>query len=175
MVLEPSILHAIFSKRKSDITLCIFICVSDKLSSPSSTDVKHFRRAIVLKNSIMHRIDRKWQHSEDDWYSFCFICHSMSNFSPSFIWDELNIWEANSCDFLILLFIPNYFLIVIVCNVQQVIFKRSKSYFSQRYLLARKKISGRTDFLNTICKIYEADIDSCLSRIKVDNVLIGKI
>ena len=75
--------------------------------------------------------------------------------------------------FLILLFIPNYFLIVIVCSVQQVIFKRSKSYFSQRYLLARKKISGRTDFLNTICKIY--DIDSCLSRIKVDNVLIGKI
>lgn len=55
------------------------------------------------------------------------------------------------------------------------IFKRSKSYFSQRYLLARKKISGRTDFLNTICKIYEADIDSCLSRIKVDNVLVGKI
>lgn len=38
-----------------------------------------------------------------------------------------------------------------------------------------KKISGRTDFLNTICKIYEADIDSCLSRIKVDNVLVGKI
>ena len=55
------------------------------------------------------------------------------------------------------------------------IFKRSKSYFSQRYLLARKKISGRTDFLNTVCKIYEADIDSCLSRIKVDNVLVGKI